>query len=198
MVGDSRRSRNPKNWRNIKKQYKYSRLIESESEDENRPIKNEENNGRKMKKEAQNHSDIISTKVAKNLKGSGSSWKIHDRMSSSVKNSMNFLKSLSKKSPSKRKTILKEFSDDKYLFDALSELSHNLIKGNIPLNSVQLKKIRKYSKVIKALDCPKTRKCKAKRRKIIEQSGGFLPILIPAAAAALGHLSGAIIRKIIK
>jgi hypothetical protein len=51
--------------------------------------------------------------------------------------------------------------------------------------------------LLKALDCPKTRKCLSKRKKVIEQSG-FLPILIPAAAAALGHLSGAIIKKIIK
>jgi len=108
------------------------------------------------------------------------------------------LKGVSKKSPLKRKAILREFGDDKVLFDALSELSHNLIKGNIPLDTAHLKKIRKYSKTLKALDCPKSRKCKVKRRKLIEQSGGFLPILIPAAAAALGHLSGALIRKIIK
>ena len=118
-------------------------------------------------------------------------------MSKSVQNYMNFLKIIAKKSPKKRNIILKEFSNDKVLFNALSELSHNLIKGNIPIDSKRLKRLRKHQNIIKALDCPKTRKCKSKRRKIIEQSGGFLPILIPAAIAALGHLSGALVKKAI-
>ena len=116
-------------------------------------------------------------------------------MSKSVQNYMSFLKILSKKTPKKRKIILREFSEDKVLYNALSELSHNLIKGNIPIETKRLKRLRKHQNIIKALDCPKNKKCKTKRKKLIEQSGGFLPILIPAAIAALGHLSGALIKK---
>jgi hypothetical protein len=120
-------------------------------------------------------------------------------MSYSVRRTLDFLKMLSKiKSVNKRNAILKEISGDKVLFDSLSELAHNLLKGNIPLKKGQLQKLKRHNKLLKALDCPKTRKCLSKRKKVIEQSGGFLPILIPAAAAALGHLSGAIIKKIIK
>jgi hypothetical protein len=63
------------------------------------------------------------------------------------------LKGVSKKTPLKRKAILREFGDDKVLSDVLSELSHNLIKGNIPLDTTHLKKNRKHSKTLKALDC---------------------------------------------
>ncbi len=125
--------------------------------------------------------------------------KLFPKMSYSVRRTLDFLKMLSKiKSVNKRNAILKEISGDKVLFDSLSELAHNLLKGNIPLKKPQLQKLKRHNKLLKALDCPKTRKCLSKRKKLIEQSGGFLPILIPAAAAALGHLSGAIIKKIIK
>ena len=119
-------------------------------------------------------------------------------MSKSVQTYMNFLKILSKKSPKKRKLILHEFSNDKVLYKALSELSHNLIKGNIPVENKRLKRLRRHQNIFKELNCPKNKKCKTKRRKLIEQSGGFLPILIPAAIAVLGHLSGALIKKAIK
>jgi hypothetical protein len=188
MVGP-RRARNPKDWRNIKKQYKYSRLIESESETEENPNKT-------SKQEKDDKSP--NKKEDKNIVGKGVVWNKKNTMSSSVRNSMNFLNSVAKKTSKKRRAILKEFGDDKNLFNALSELSHNLLKGNISLNTAQLKKLRRHGKILKALDCPKTAKCKRKRRQLIEQSGGFLPILIPAAAAALGHLSGVIIKKIIK
>jgi hypothetical protein len=106
------------------------------------------------------------------------------------------------KSAKKRNMILKELNRDKVLFDALSELAHNHLKGNIPIGYNQTtlnhKKLKRHTKLLRALDCPKSRKCASKRKKLIEQSGGFLPILIPAAAAALGELSGAIIKKIIK
>jgi hypothetical protein len=120
-------------------------------------------------------------------------------MSYSVRRTLDFLKFLSKiRSAKKRNLILKDLSKDKVLFDALSELAHNHLKGNIPLNKSQLKKLNRHRKTLKALDCPKNRKCLSRRKKLVEQSGGFLPILIPAAAAALGHLSGALIKKIIK
>jgi hypothetical protein len=102
------------------------------------------------------------------------------------------------KSAKIRNMILKEVNGDKVLFDALSELAHNHIKRNIPMRKDHFKKLKRHTKLLNSLDCPKSRKCALKRKKLLEQSGGFLPILIPAAAAALGHLSGAIIKKIIK
>ena len=41
MVGDSRRSRKIKNWRNIKKQFDYSRLVESDDKNISNQIKQE-------------------------------------------------------------------------------------------------------------------------------------------------------------
>lgn len=127
-----------------------------------------------------------------------STWKRHSGMSEAVKSYLQFLRGVSRKTLPKRTAILKEFSDDRVLFDALSEISHNLLKGNIKVNKNQFKRLKKHTPVLKALDCPKTRKCSAKRRKLIEQSGGFLPFLIPAAAVALGELGGVLLNKLIK
>ncbi len=124
---------------------------------------------------------------------------ITEEMSHSVKRTLDFLILLAKiKNAKKRNLILKEISGDKVLFKALSEIAHNFMKGNIPLGSDKKKKLKRHRRVLKALDCPKSANCLSKRKKVIEQAGGILPILIPAAAAALGHLSGAIIRKVIK
>ncbi len=80
MVGP-RRARNPKDWRNIKKQYKYSRLIESESETEENPNKT-------SKQEKDDKSS--NKKEDKNIVGKGVVWNKKNTMSSSVRNSMNF------------------------------------------------------------------------------------------------------------
>ncbi len=84
--------------------------------------------------------------------------KLFPKMSYSVRRTFDFLKMLSKiKSVNKRNAILKEISGDKVLFDSLSELAHNLLKGNIPLKKPQLLKLKRHNKLLNALDCPKTR-----------------------------------------
>ena len=126
MVGDSRRSRKLLNWRNIKSQYKYKRLIEEEEE----PL-NDDKEEKVKYKESLKQSDVKS--------GKGLLWSSCVKMSKSVQNNINFLRTVAKKTPKKRQAILREFSSDKGLFNALSELSHNLIKGNIPINDKQRK-----------------------------------------------------------
>jgi hypothetical protein len=190
MVGDSRRSRRIENWRNVKKQFKYKRLEEESDSEENL---NKIDNKTELQKEY-----LKKINVKNNISGKGINWMKSPNMSNSVRSYINFLATVSKKPSKKRQAILREFKNDKNLFDALSEISHNAIKGNIKLSELQKKKLRKHQRILRALDCPKTRKCATKRKRILEQSGGFLPILIPAAVAALGHLSGALINKIIK
>ena len=121
-------------------------------------------------------------------------------MSYSVRRSLDFLDFLNTVPKKERDWILQRVSKNKLLFDALSEIAHNYKNRN--LNKYIKKnfksKLKRHNKVLEGLVCPKSAKCAKKRKELVEQSGGFLPILIPAAAAALGHLSGAIIRKVIK
>ena len=58
---------------------------------------------------------------------------------------------------------------------------------NIPLQQREKVKLRKYSKVLKKF-AEKKKKSKKSRQKLIQQSGGFLPILIPVVTSILSEL----------
>ena len=87
----------------------------------------------------------------------------------------------------KRNARLKTFSDNMSFFDALKEIAANTINMNLPLRLHQKKKLRRYSKTIREL-AEKKKKSKIKKKKLAEQSGGFLPILIPLVASVLGEV----------
>jgi len=87
-----------------------------------------------------------------------------------------------------RNAVLKDFSANMKIYEALREIARNVIKRNVPLNSSQKKKLRRYKKVIISLSNSKN--SKRKKRKLVEQSGGFLPILIPIITGILGEVIG--------
>lgn len=110
-------------------------------------------------------------------------------MSESLKKTLNFLQALTRvKDRDSREVVLKHLGDDKILYDALSEIARNYLKGNINLSTSQSKKIKRHSKVLKELCCKKNRKCAKKRKELLVQSGGFLPILIPAVASIISAI----------
>ena len=88
-----------------------------------------------------------------------------------------------------RKKILSEIAD-KCLYKALNEIAVNTVSKKVPLNRATKIKLRKYKTQIKAL----TRRTKSRRsqKKLVIQSGGFLPILIPAVASILGSIISSI------
>jgi hypothetical protein len=65
--------------------------------------------------------------------------------------------------------------------DACAEVYLNLLKGNIKVSKKDLKKLEKYREQIRVLADKKTPR---RRKKILlgTQTGGFLPLLIPALA----------------
>ena len=82
-----------------------------------------------------------------------------------------------------RDAILKFLSQKKCVYDALREISLNILNGKIKLKKHEMKKLNPHVKTIKAL-----KKGGHKRRsqqKLVRQSGGFLPWLIPIVASAL-------------
>ena len=84
--------------------------------------------------------------------------------------------------------LLKESGADETVYKALSEIATNQKKGNIKLDNKQTKKLNRHSKTLKNLCCKKDKLSLKKRKKLVVQSGGFLPILIPTVAAILGSI----------
>jgi hypothetical protein len=62
---------------------------------------------------------------------------------------------------------------------------------NIPLKRTQLNKLGPHAKTIKSLACGVRQV--AKRQKLVNQSGGFLPLLIPIIAS----IGGAAVTKLL-
>lgn len=67
-----------------------------------------------------------------------------------------------------------------YLIDGIGECCHNVLRGNLPLDKYQLRALSPYKNVIRQVgnqDLP----VEHRRRILIEQSGGFLPLLLRTA-----------------
>lgn len=103
-------------------------------------------------------------------------------MSNRVKRNASMLRLLASSKPGVVKSILRGASPD--LVDTLSECSANLLKGNVPLTSVQKKRLCRHRQKLRILA---NRKTSTQRRKKVLQQGGFIGELIKPI---LGVLSG--------
>ena len=90
------------------------------------------------------------------------------------------------KNSRRRNAILKDFAGNLKIFDALREIAVNTIKKNIPLTTHQKRKLRRYEKTILGLS--RKRISRRKKKKLVEQSGGFLSIVLPIVASLVGDL----------
>lgn len=113
-----------------------------------------------------------------------------------VKREKAILKVLQSASPKLRKAILSNANDKTIC--TLVEVVSNLLKGNIPMKPHQRKQLLKYKNKLRKLTkcCSKHNKVinKLKARKLLNQSGGALPFLIPLLLPLIAKaaLSGAI------
>jgi len=107
------------------------------------------------------------------------------RVSNSLKSTLPFFKIVARLPDKSRKRILTDLSGDQTAYDAIHEIAFNTIKGNVKLKKSQKAKLKKHQKVLKKFCCLKSKKNIKKRLQLLIQSGGFLPILIPAVAAIL-------------
>lgn len=91
--------------------------------------------------------------------------------------------------PRDRKVILQH--GDNRIIECLCRCCFNILKGNVPLSSYELKRLRRYKKLLHKLVDRKH--STAKKRSILVQSGGLpLALLAPlftiAASALLKNL----------
>ena len=87
------------------------------------------------------------------------------------------------KDQNKRSIVLNFLSHKNCIYLALREIAMNIVKQNIPLTKRQTNRLSPYAKVIKSLSTGV--KNKRIKRKLVVQSGGFLPWLIPLIGTAI-------------
>ena len=65
----------------------------------------------------------------------------------------------------------------------ICEIVHNILHGKFPIKSKIKQKLFKYKQALRLLKCPKI--SIEKKRKILIQKGGFLPILLGSVVSSL-------------
>ena len=105
-------------------------------------------------------------------------------MSKRLHRHVNLLRALHKASPASRKNLLKKHCNSDFVC-CITECVKNLLKGNVPLNSAQKKRLSAKKKVLRQIALKKT--SFRKKQKLI-QSGGFLGALLGPIISVLGGL----------
>lgn len=105
---------------------------------------------------------------------------------------LNFLKYLSTCNAKQRKAIIKTSNRDAIL--ALVECCINVLRGNIQLTDGQKSRLKKHRKVLHNL-CKKIPL--AKRKQILVQKGGFLPLLLAPLLSIISSVAGSAISRAI-
>ena len=110
-------------------------------------------------------------------------------MSERIKRNLPVIKRLKRMNVGKRKKFLKVCNQD--MIDCLCETSKNILRGNLPISSACLKKLRRYKKTLREISTKKT--AASKRRALLVQRGGFLPLILgPLLGLASSAIGGAI------
>lgn len=101
-----------------------------------------------------------------------------------IKKHYHLLKLLLSASPTQKRAIIR--TADKSQLHCLCEICLNVLGGNL---SVNVKKLRKYKTAIRKI-VNKKLSLEKKRKEFINQTGGFLPIILPAVLSALAGFAG--------
>lgn len=101
-----------------------------------------------------------------------------------IRRNYHFLNALRCVSSTQRKALLKNATPDQ--IKAICEICDNTLKGNLPVN---VNKIKKYKCAIRKL-ADKKIGLKAKKKILVNQSGGFLQYLIKPLISFVGGLIG--------
>lgn len=107
----------------------------------------------------------------------------------SLKKHQHFLQILAHSHPTQKRALLKTANNGQ--LESLCEICLNVLKGNIPVNKYKLKK---YKNTLRTL-AKKSFSMQKKRKLLLNQSGGFLPVIAPAILSALGSILSSVISK---
>jgi hypothetical protein len=99
-----------------------------------------------------------------------------------MRENADLLRVLAKSTPKLRRAILKCCHNE--LIKAICEVTLNVVKGLVPTNSQQKKKLRRFKKTLYAL-ADKKISVKRKREHLNQTGGNFLPFLLPPVLSVL-------------
>lgn len=109
-----------------------------------------------------------------------------------IQRQYHFLQMLARSHPRQRHALLKSANNAQ--IESVCEICLNILNGNIPANAA---KLRRYKNLLRMLS-KKSSSLQKKKQILVNQSGGFLPIIAPALISALGAILGPVISKSIK
>ncbi len=90
------------------------------------------------------------------------------------------------KEPTELKAIVN--AADKDLICCICECAHNVLNGNVPISKKRIKELSQHQKALASL--LEKRGSIKKKKKILIQSGGFLPLLLTPILGIVGSLIG--------
>lgn len=105
-------------------------------------------------------------------------------MSTRLHRHANLLRALHRASPSLRQKLIKKHCNGEFV-GCITECVKNLLKGNVPLNSVQKKKLAAKRKILRKIALKKT---SLRQKQKLIQSGGFLGALLGPIVSVLSGL----------
>ena len=106
-------------------------------------------------------------------------------MSRRLKDNADFLRVLAKSTLKLRRAILKCCHSE--LIKTICEVTLNVLKGVVPIDEKQKKKLRRYKTVLRTLADKKV-SIKKKRESLNQAGRNFLPFLIPPVLSVLANL----------
>jgi len=116
-------------------------------------------------------------------------------MGERVYRNQDFLRLLCKTTAPQRKALVRTATTDQ--IESICECALNVLRKNVPLTPSEIVKLRKNKRVIYKL--ADKRVPVSKKRKKLEQAGGFLPaLLVPILSTVLGLVGDTVVRKLIK
>lgn len=101
-----------------------------------------------------------------------------------------FLRLLAHSHPAQKRGLLQTANNSQLA--SICEICLNVLRGNIPI--VKSHKLKKYKTLLRVL-AKRNESMQKKKKMLMNQSGGFLPIIAPAIISALGGILGPLISK---
>jgi hypothetical protein len=115
-------------------------------------------------------------------------------ISERIEKYLSLLKDLSHAESKRRDQILRDA--DICFIKLLRECAINVLKGNIPLEKTQTKKLSRHAQTLVKFATNKPTNYD-RQKQLLMKNGGFLPIILPALITALGGIAGNVISKLV-
>ena len=100
---------------------------------------------------------------------------------------------LAQAAPTFRKKVLEQVPPD--FVKCVSECCHNVLKGNVPLSDSQKRRLHPQRRLLRLFADKKI--STIKKKKVLNQHGGFLPLL-GLLAPAIAPILGSVVKGIVK